>query len=68
MYDYSALLGRIVEKGYNHKKLAQKLSIAPSSLSLKLNNKREFTQSQMRKMCELLDIYDVESYFFTLKL
>ena len=68
MYDYSELLGRIKAKGYTLKTLAKAINIDPSSLSLKLNNHRDFTQSQMRDICMLLEIYDVETYFFTLRL
>lgn len=67
MYIYNKLLGRITEKMSTNKNLAKELGISERTLSLKLNNKIDFKQNEIDKICELLDIPDEEitSYFFT---
>lgn len=64
-FDYSKLRGRIREKLGSETKLAEKMGVSAVSLSSKLNNKVGFTNSEMRKVCELLEIDsdDVGSYF-----
>ena len=68
-FDYSKLLGRIKECGYTQESLALAVGMAVSTLSLKLNNKAFFSQLEIRKICELLDIPISMSgdYFFTPK-
>ena len=67
--DYSKLLGRIVEKYGTQFNFAKILGISERSLSLKLNSKVGFKQSEIVKSCELLGIEDVEiaEYFFVIK-
>jgi hypothetical protein len=68
-FDYSKLLGRIVEKYGKQGAFAKAMNLSERSLSLKLNNHRFFDQKEISKACELLEIDDssVHQYFFTLK-
>lgn len=68
-YDYSKLLGRIKEKYGTRKNLVDKITISLTSLNLRLNNQLEFTQQDIRELCEALDILEEEIsiYFFTEK-
>ncbi len=68
-YEYSKLLGRIIEKFGTQAKFAEAMGLSERSLSLKLNGKVGFKQNEITKACQLLDITGAEitSYFFTLK-
>ena len=68
-FDYSKLLGRIRERGMTQETLARLIGIKSPTLSLKLNNKAFFTQPEIRKICEALEICfdEIGAYFFTLK-
>lgn len=68
-YDYSKLLGRIKEKSKSNAVFSTKLGIAERTLSLKLNNKVDFKQNEIKKSCEILDIPDeqIGIYFFEKK-
>ncbi len=70
MYDYSKLKGKIAEKGYTKCSLSKALQMHPNSLSDRLDNKLEFKQEDMVKICDLLGIKhkDIPVYFFTLQL
>lgn len=70
MYDYSKLKGRIAEKGYTKCGFAKVLNMHPNSLSYRLDNKLEFTQEDIVKICDVLGIKhkDIPVYFFTLQL
>jgi len=65
-YDYSALLGRIKMKVGTQEKLAVLVDIHPSTLNQKLKNKSCFTQSEIKRICTVLDIplEDIPLYFF----
>ena len=65
-YNYSKLLGRIVEKFGTQGRFARAMGMSDRSLSLKLHNKRQFKQGEIIKACQLLDIALEESglYFF----
>ena len=67
LYDYSKLLGIMRQKGYSQEAMAAKIGISPCSMNLKLNNKSEFRQDEMTKICLALDIPLIEltQYFFT---
>lgn len=69
LYDYSKLLGRITEKFGNSGTFAQKMELSERTMSLKLNNKVDFKQSEIKKAGELLEIpfNEIEAYFFTEK-
>ena len=66
-YDYSKLIGRIVEKYQNRKNFAAALGISEHSLSEKLNNNQPFKQREITKAIELLGASgdDICGYFFT---
>lgn len=68
-FDYSKLLGRIRECGFTQETLAKHIGIAKSSMSLKLNNKANFTNPEVFLICEALKIEtsEIGAYFFTLK-
>lgn len=63
-YDYSRLLGRIRERGETQETVAKAISVNVSTLNQKLNNRRDFSQSEIRNICSFLDISDINSYFF----
>lgn len=67
LFDYSKLRGKIKEKFGTQEDFSKALGMDKSSLSLKLQNKREFTQYEMSKTCQVLDIptNELQSYFFT---
>lgn len=67
-YNYSELLGKIKSKNITQEELARKIRLNPSTLNQKLNNKSEFSQSEMRNICNMLNvpIDNVVSYFFTI--
>ena len=68
-FDYSKLLGRIKEYGFTQERIASEVRMSVSTLSFKLNNKAFFTQREIRKICELLEIgiAEIGVYFFTLR-
>ena len=66
-FDYSKLLGRIVEKYHTRQAFAKAYGITESGLNLKLNNQRAFTQTEILRCMDLLDIKNPSEYFFKLK-
>lgn len=66
-WDYSKLLGAIKEKYRTQDRFAKALGISRTSLSLRLNNKIEFSQNEIGKSLELLERDDVIDLFYTLK-
>lgn len=66
MYNYNKLLGKAKECGLTLEDIAGKIGLNVSTLSLKLNNKSEFRQKEMKAICELLNIHikDISEYFF----
>lgn len=67
--DYSKLRGRIREKFHTEKAFAEAFGCSAGAMSMKLNNKTNWTQDGIFRACQLLDIPDnqVNEYFFTLK-
>lgn len=67
--DYSKLLGRIKEKGYTQKDIAEKIGISESHLCQKLLGRYAFKQSEMQNICNILNIKGTEigEYFFSPK-
>lgn len=65
-YDYSKLLGRMREKGYTQIDVCKKMNVSETTLNLTLGNKRAFRQTEISKLCEILEIAleDVAIYFF----
>ena len=67
-YDYSKLVGRIIEKYGKRAAFAKAMSLSEHSLSMKLNSKISFKQEEIIKACQLLGVTlaDIPTYFFTL--
>lgn len=67
-YDYRKLLGKIVERVGTQAAFAEKIGRSERTVSLKLNGKRAWTQVEISKACEVLDIpvSEINNYFFTL--
>lgn len=65
-YNYSKLLGRIVEKVGTQSNFAEKMELSERSISLKLNGKVGWKQCEIAKACQVLEINDNEipAYFF----
>lgn len=65
-FDYSELLGRLKKYRMTQGDLANAIGIREATLSLKLNNKAFFSQPEINKICEILDISkeDIGLYFF----
>lgn len=66
-YNYNALRGRIREICGTQETFARCIRISPTSLSQKLNNATRFTQTEINRACQVLNIDDVDikRYFFT---
>jgi hypothetical protein len=69
MRAYSLLRGKIKEKLKNEYVLAEKLNCSKATLSKKLNDEVDFTQTEIENVCTILEIerIDISSYFFTSK-
>ena len=65
-YSYDKLRGRIIEMYGTQEKFANALKISKNSLSLKMNGKTSFSQSDIIRWSELLNIEVSEygEYFF----
>ncbi|MFR0778592.1 MAG: DUF739 family protein [Zhenhengia sp.] len=68
-FDYSKLRGKIVEKYGTQCLFAKALGVSERTLSLKLNGRIYFTQIEIKRILELLDVDSncVNTYFFTEK-
>lgn len=51
--------------GYSQNQLAREVGIAPSTLSLKANNKLEFRASEIAKIIKILQIDNVVEIFLS---
>ncbi len=69
-YNYSKLKGKIKEHFNTQEEFAKALGIGASTLNLKLNNKTEWSQDEMREALKLLNVSEgqIEKYFFTHKI
>lgn len=69
MFDYSKLRGKIREVYGTQFDFAEAMGMSAVSLSEKLNNKTQFTQKEIDKACELLQIKkeEIPIYFFMSK-
>lgn len=69
IFNYAKLLGRIKEYGFTHEELANKIGIAPSTFSAKMNNKYSFAITEIDAICNVLEISkdEIGLYFFTQK-
>ena len=68
-YNYAKLLGRIAEKIGTQGAFADRMERSERTISLKLNGKVGWTQSEIAKACEVLDIqaHEIPDYFFALQ-
>lgn len=68
-YNYSALLGKIVEVFGTQAKFAEALGVSEHTVSLRLNGKRQWKQEEILRASSLLHIpkEKIAHYFFTLK-
>lgn len=68
-YDYSKLIGRIVEMFQTRKNFAKTMEMSVSALSNKLHCTSSFSQDEIFRIIKLLQISpdEVMAYFFTLK-
>lgn len=66
MYDYSKLIGRIVEIFGTQARFAKEMGLSEHSVSMKLNNKKAFKQPEIHLAIVLLRLteYDIPDYFF----
>lgn len=66
MRDYTLLYGKIRSRRLTQKEVAKAVGIGETSLNLALNNKREFKQDEIMRMCDLLEIPAdlIGKYFF----
>lgn len=66
-FDYSKLKGRIKEKNFTLNEFSNLIKISRTALYHKLEKDVEFTESEMFRICKVLniEISDVNSYFFT---
>ena len=66
-FDYDELLGLMRKKKITQQELAKQIGNTTATLNLKLNNKARFKQTEIIKICEVLDIseQDIVLYFFT---
>ena len=70
VFDYSKLRGRIIEKCGSYKNFANAIGLSSTAVSLKLCNKSYFSQADINKTVDVLDIEpgSVGEYFFTPRL
>lgn len=65
-YTYNKLRGRIVEKFGTQERFAAALGMTKQGLSLKMTGKTEFSQRDIGRWCEILEITQeqIAEYFF----
>lgn len=68
-YNYSKLNGRVVEICGTQAKFADEMGLSERSISLKLNGKLGWKQSEMYKASEILKfpVVEIPTYFFELE-
>ena len=66
-YNFAKLRGRMVEKNVSSKDLADRIGMASTALSLRLNGKRQFRLNEVEQIVTALDIpaEQIAAYFFT---
>lgn len=66
-FEYSKLAGRIKEMFGSQLNFSKAMGLSEHSLSLKINNKLGWKQSEMLNACRLLkiDAKEIHIYFFT---
>lgn len=68
-FEYGKLIGRIIEVCGTRVEFAKRMGLSERTISMKLNGKIDWKQSEILKAVEILGIDDseVQEYFFTLK-
>ena len=68
-FEYSKLIGKIHEKCGSQAVFALGMKRSERTVSLKLNNKKDWKQSEMALACEILGIKitEIPEYFFKIK-
>lgn len=68
-FDYNKLKGRIKEKCGTCFNFANQLGCSSNTLSAKINNGSDFSQTEIIKSVDILDLKreDIPAYFFTPK-
>ena len=66
MHNYAKLRGKIAEVCGSQSNFADAMGLSPTTLSLKMNSKSEWTQQEMREACKVLNIelIAIPDYFF----
>lgn len=66
-YDYSKLRGKIVEVFGNQDNFAKAIGLSDRSVTFKLNNQRDFKQTDIETIIKVLGIgrEDIILYFYT---
>ena len=66
-YSYNKLRGRIIEKYGSQENFSKALGLSTTSLSNKMTGQTGFSQRDIKKWSDLLEIKNAEigSYFFT---
>ena len=66
IYDYSKLSGKIKEVCGSQAVFAELIGLSERTVSLKLNNKKEWKQGEIEKRCKILNIGrdEITIYFF----
>lgn len=66
-YSYDKLRGRIIEKYGSQEKFSEVIGISSNSMSKKMKGKTGFSQKDIVRWSELLDIEkgEISEYFFT---
>lgn len=66
MYDYAKLLGKIKEKCGTQAEFAKQMHLSERTISQKLNNKVDFSQSEVLEASRILGIQrdEIDIYFF----
>ena len=58
------LKAAIMESGMNQEQIAEMLGMTNATFNYKVNNKSEFKASEIKKLCEVLNITEVNVIFF----
>lgn len=68
-FNYSKLRGRIIEKYGSQSDFAKAFGCSDRTLSLKMNGKRPWKQTEILSAIKLLELSeeDIQDYFFTLE-
>lgn len=69
IFDHSKLRGKIREVIGSEQDFCKLMNLSPTTMTLKLNGKRKFTQLEMRNAISILEIdtNEISEYFFKIK-